>query len=132
MEPADSEEAEGTIEVRRILWTLLFYVVFSEILGNFVAPQVYAETMRLNSQNSARGTLEGAPYLRADVPAKATRMVQREGRQSTQRRSSRATPFMPAQLTHHLIAVVLAVQTNPGTAGLPKVRIRDYIPALVT
>jgi len=30
------------------LWTLLFYVVFSEILGNFVAPKIYAETMELN------------------------------------------------------------------------------------
>jgi putative permease len=30
------------------LWTLLFYLVFSEILGNFVAPKIYAETMELN------------------------------------------------------------------------------------
>lgn len=31
------------------LWTLVFYVVFSEILGNFVAPRIFAETMRLDA-----------------------------------------------------------------------------------
>ncbi len=31
------------------LWTLLFYVVFSEFLGNFVAPRIFAETMKLNA-----------------------------------------------------------------------------------
>lgn len=30
------------------VWTLVFYVVFSEFLGNFVAPRIYAETMDLN------------------------------------------------------------------------------------
>jgi len=31
------------------LWTLAFYLVFSEILGNFVAPKIYAQTMKLNA-----------------------------------------------------------------------------------
>lgn len=31
------------------LWTLGFYVAFSELLGNFVAPRIFAETMNLNA-----------------------------------------------------------------------------------
>lgn len=31
------------------LWTLLFYIAFSEFLGNFIAPRIYAETMKLNA-----------------------------------------------------------------------------------
>jgi putative permease len=31
------------------VWTLIFYVVFAELLGNFVAPRIFAETMKLNA-----------------------------------------------------------------------------------
>lgn len=31
------------------LWTLLYYAAFSEFLGRFVAPQIYAETMEMNA-----------------------------------------------------------------------------------
>lgn len=30
-------------------WTILFYVIFSEILGNFIAPRIFAETMKLDA-----------------------------------------------------------------------------------
>jgi putative permease len=31
------------------LWTIIFYVIFSEILGNFIAPRIFAETMKLDA-----------------------------------------------------------------------------------
>jgi putative permease len=37
-----------TVDPLTALYTLIFYVVFSEFLGNFVAPYIYAETMYLN------------------------------------------------------------------------------------
>ncbi len=38
-----------TISPMTAIWTLIFYVVFSEILGNFIAPRIFAETMKLNA-----------------------------------------------------------------------------------
>jgi putative permease len=31
------------------VWTLLYFLIFSEILGNFIAPRIFAETMRLDA-----------------------------------------------------------------------------------
>lgn len=31
------------------LWTLLFYVAFSELFGNFVVPKIFAQTMEINA-----------------------------------------------------------------------------------
>jgi putative permease len=38
-----------TVDPLLAIWVLLFYVIFSEILGNFIAPRIYAETMDLNA-----------------------------------------------------------------------------------
>jgi putative permease len=38
-----------TVDPMAALWTLVFYVVFSEILGNFVAPLIYEGTMQINA-----------------------------------------------------------------------------------
>jgi putative permease len=38
-----------TVDPLYALYTLIFYVVFSEILGNFVAPLIYEETMQINA-----------------------------------------------------------------------------------
>lgn len=38
-----------TVDPLAALWTLLFYVAFSEILGNFIAPLIYEGTMQINA-----------------------------------------------------------------------------------
>jgi putative permease len=38
-----------TVDPMTAVWTLIFYVVFSEILGNFVAPLIYEGTMQINA-----------------------------------------------------------------------------------
>lgn len=38
-----------TVSPLTAVWTLVFYVVFAEILGNFVAPRIFAETMKLDA-----------------------------------------------------------------------------------
>ncbi|CAN5548342.1 N/A [soil metagenome] len=38
-----------TVDPLVALWTLIFYVAFSEFLGNFVAPKIFAEIMQLNA-----------------------------------------------------------------------------------
>lgn len=38
-----------SVDPMTALWTLIFYVVFAELLGNFVAPRIFAETMKLDA-----------------------------------------------------------------------------------
>jgi putative permease len=38
-----------SVDPMTALWTLIFYVSFSEFLGNFIAPRIYAQSMQMNA-----------------------------------------------------------------------------------